>query len=165
MAKQKNKPSATHDIFPDYPEELIINRPELKSRALRLGEGFVTVIFWGFWFYLWLPLVSVFAWMIGFRILYVHMIELGGFNGFLQQLHVFTSSIALLSGALACWSFYNLKRYGGLQRRNHTLLTDMEQMERDFSLTENELGAIQSAGNIVITFDKDHKMREIDFLS
>ncbi len=142
------------DPLLDYPENLIISRPDLKSRALLFGEGILTVLFWGFWVYLWLPLISVIAWLLGFRILYIHMVELGGFDGFLQQLDTFSIGIGLLSGSLALWSLYNLKRYGSYNRRNKVEWTDMEKLAADFSLTTREVSEIQQAKIVSFHFDE-----------
>jgi biofilm PGA synthesis protein PgaD len=149
---------AADDPLLDYPDSLIINRPELKSRTLIFGEEIVTLIFWGFWIYLWLPIVSLIAWLLGFRLLYVHMVELGGFDGFLEQLDTFTLGIALVSGTLACWSFYNLKRYGKYKRRNNILATDLEKLAEEFSVTPQKFQQIQQAKRITFSFDEQHEI-------
>ena len=145
-----------------YPDCLIIDQPDLKSRPLILGEGVITIFFWGFWFYLWLPLVSLLAWWLGYQIFYRQMVELGGFSGFIQQLNVFTSGVALVSGAIAIWSFYNLKRYGSYNRRNRFLETDMDQLADTFSIPVKKLPEIQQAKRIVFIFAEDDSIKEVD---
>jgi len=55
----------TDDTFDDngqaYPECLIINKPDLKNMPLLFGEGSLTILFWGVWFYFWLPIISMVA--------------------------------------------------------------------------------------------------------
>lgn len=150
------------DPLLDYPDSLIINRPDLKSRTLIFGEEIVTLIFWGFWFYLWLPLISLIAWLLGFRLLYIHMVELGGFDGFLEQLDTFTLGIALVSGTLACWSLYNLKRYGKYKRRNKILVTDLGKLTEEFSITTQDLQHIQQAKRITFSFDEQQEISGIE---
>jgi len=145
-----------------YPDCLIIDRPDLKSMPLLQGERILTVIFWGFWFYLWLPLVSLLAWGFGFQIFYKQMIALGGFHGFIQQLSVFTSGVALVSGAIALWSLYNLKRYGSYNRRNRLLETDMAQLAASFNMPSRKLTEIQEAGRIVFSFAEDDAIKDVD---
>ncbi len=147
-----------------YPDCLIIDRPDLKSRPLLFGEGVITVVFWGFWFYLWLPLISLLAWIFGFKFLYRHMIELGGFNGFIDQLHIFVSGTALVSGAIAIWGFYNFKRYSSYTRRNKILETDMEQMASTLNVSKDRLLEIQQAKRVVFSFAENNSVTQVDLL-
>ncbi len=148
-----------------YPDCLIIDRPDLKSRPLLFGEGVLTILFWGFWFYLWLPLVSLMAWIFGFKFLYRQMIELGGFAGFIQQLNIFSSGIALVSGAIAIWSFYNYKRYGSYNRRNKLLKTNTEQLAATLNVSTKRLSEIQQAKRIVFSFTDDDSIDKINLSS
>ncbi|HID70800.1 MAG TPA: poly-beta-1,6-N-acetyl-D-glucosamine biosynthesis protein PgaD [Desulfobacterales bacterium] len=122
-----------------YPDCLIINKPDLKNMPLLFGEGMLTILFWGVWFYLWLPVVSMLAWWLGFKFFYRHMVELGGFSGFIQFLDVFFSGIFLLCGALALWSLYNLKRYGSYRRRNQIMTTDMDNLAVYFNISSEKI--------------------------
>ncbi len=137
----------------DYPDNLIINRPDLKSRPLIFGEQVLTIIFWGFWFYLWLPLISVIAWLLGFRILYTHIMELGGIDNFFAQFDTFSRGVAIASGLLACWSFYNLKRYGSYNRRNKVLPTDIKRLKKEFSLSDRDWQTFQEARVLLLSLD------------
>jgi len=148
-----------------YPDCLIIDRPDLKSRPLFFGEGALTILFWGFWFYLWLPFVSLMAWFFGFKFLYRHMIELGGIAGFIQQLNFFSSGIALVSGAIAIWSFYNYKRYGSYTRRNKLLKTDITKLAATLNVPRKKLSEIQQAKRIVFNFSDDDSVDSIVFSS
>ena len=154
--------SAPDDPLLDYPDSLIINPPDLKSRALIFGEEILTIIFWGFWFYLWLPLISVIAWLFGFSLLYTHMVKLGGFDGFLDQIDTFTTGIILVSGSLALWSLYNLKRYGAYNRRNKILVTDLDKLTEDFSITAQDLNRVQQAKIVSFFFDEHNEISKID---
>ncbi len=153
--------TADGDLLQDYPDDLIINRPDLKSRPLILGEGILTLLFWGFWFYLWLPLISVVAWLLGFRILYSHIMALGGLDEFLVQLNIFSIGIFAASGILALWSFYNLKRYGAYNRRNRIYTTDMHGLAAHLSLSTRELTEIQQAKTLIFSFNEQGDIRAI----
>ena len=149
-----NKPGQTEDLLRNYPDELIINRPDLKSRPLILGEGILTLIFWGFWFYLWLPAISVIAWLLGFRFLYSQIVTLGGLDEFLVQLNIFSFGIFIASGILASWSFYNLKRYGAYNRRKKFYNSDLQGLASHLSLSVEELADIQRAKTLKFSFNE-----------
>jgi hypothetical protein len=102
MSTQHHTGISPDGLPENYPDNLIIDRPDLKSRPLIFGEQLLTLIFWGFWFYLWLPFISVLAWAFGFHIFYSHMIALGGFAGFLKQLNVFFGGIFSPRASLPC---------------------------------------------------------------
>ena len=158
----KNIETITNAEGQPYPDCLIIDRPDLKSMPLVLGEGILTVLFWGFWFYLWLPLVSLLAWGFGLQIFYKQMVALGGFTGFIQHLNVFLSGVALVSGAIAVWSLYNLKRYGFYNRRNHLLKTDMDQLAATINMPIQKLTEIQQGKHIVFSFAEDDSIKGVD---
>ncbi len=155
----------TDDIVDDngqaYPECLIINKPDLKNMPLLFGEGALTILFWGVWFYFWLPIISMVAWWLGFKFFYRHMIELGGFSGFIKFLDVFLSGIFLLCGALAIWSVYNLKRYGSYRRRNQVLTTDMVKMAAYFNITNEKLQETQIAKRVSFSFKDDNSIKNV----
>lgn len=152
----------TDNLLQGYPEKLIINRPDLKSQTLIFGEEILTIIFWGFWFYLWLPLISLIAWLLGFRFFHTHMVELGGLEGFMNQIDTFTIGIVLASGILATWSFYNLRRYGSYNRRNKILSTDLKKLRDDFSVTSQDFDTIQQAKRISLSFDEQNEINAIE---
>jgi poly-beta-1,6-N-acetyl-D-glucosamine biosynthesis protein PgaD len=155
------------DIFDEngqsYPECLIIDKPDLKSMPLIFGEGLLTVLFWGAWFYLWLPIVSMLAWWLGFKFFYRHMVELGGFGGFIQFLDVFFYGVLFLCGALAAWSFYNFKRYGSYNRRNHVLKTDIDKMAEFLNISIQKLQKAQLAKHVSFSFDDDNTVQNVGF--
>ena len=161
-APNQSVQKSADDLLLDYPENLIINRPDLKTKTLLFGEGLLTVLFWGFWIYLWLPVISLIAWLFGFHILYVHMVELGGFDGLIHQLDTFSIGIALLSGSLAFWSFYNLKRYGKYNRRNKVLWTNTDQMAREFSISSEDFNDIQQSKTVRFYFSDIHEISAVD---
>lgn len=157
-----NKQTTTGaDLLRDYPDNLIINRPDLKSRPLLLGEGILTLLFWGFWFYLWLPLISVIAWLLGFQVLYSHIMALGGLDEFFVQFNILSIGIFAASGILALWSFYNLKRYGTYNRRNRIYTTDMHGLAAHLSLSAEELTKIQQAKTLYFSFNEEGDIQTI----
>jgi len=139
-------------MLDNYPDCLIINNPDLKSMPVILGERALTVVFWGLWFYLWLPLLSALAWLFGFHILYSYIVELGGLDGFLHQINMLFSGVVMSSGMLVLWSFYNLKRYGSYNRRTIALKTDDEALMKRFSLTADQLNHMRVAKRVTVFF-------------
>ena len=147
-----------------YPGCLIIERPDLKTRSIRLGEQFLTIIFWIFWFYLWNPAVSLLAWWFGFQTFYHQMFELGGMRGFLEQLNTFLLGIFLVSGAMALWSFYNYARYRKYTRRHQTLMTDLPGLAESFQINTEEHASAAAAKRVAIRFDDNNAITRLEIL-
>lgn len=76
----------------------------------------LTVLFWGIWLYLVLPLVSLLLWAFGVRFL-VEQIRLGGYEGLLGSLINYGVVLFVLVSLLAVWIAWNVVRYGGSHDR------------------------------------------------
>jgi poly-beta-1,6-N-acetyl-D-glucosamine biosynthesis protein PgaD len=76
----------------------------------------LTVLFWGVWLYLVLPLVSLVLWALGVR-LFIEQIRQGGYEGLLASLVAYSSVLLVLVGLLALWIAWNVRRYGGSSDR------------------------------------------------
>lgn len=98
-------------------KSLIIDRPDLQSWQQRLMSRTLTLAFWGLWFYLWLPVVTLAGWWLGIERFRFHMIELEGYVGFLEIVELYLLVILLMSAALIGWAKYNHIRFRGVERR------------------------------------------------
>ena len=145
-----------------YPDCLIIESPELKKMHLILGESILTVFFWGCWFYLWLPLISLALWMLGFHFFYHHMVQLGGLGGFVKHLKILVSGISVFSGSLAIWSLYNFKRYGSYNRRTSILLTNDAKLVSFFVIPQQIIHKIRLSKRTVFHFNENNSIRKVD---
>ncbi|MFS2043989.1 poly-beta-1,6-N-acetyl-D-glucosamine biosynthesis protein PgaD, partial [Stenotrophomonas geniculata] len=53
----------------------MIRKPHRQPRFQRTAWGFVTLAFWGFYFYLWAPLVTLLSWLIGGQMAWQQLYE------------------------------------------------------------------------------------------
>jgi biofilm PGA synthesis protein PgaD len=102
---------------PDAARPLIIERPDLQSRRQRVVSTGMTVVFWGLWMYLWLPLVALVGWAFGIERFYDEMIRLDGLGRVLELLGWYALVVAVLAGSLILWATYNYLRFRGVDRR------------------------------------------------
>lgn len=98
--------------------DLIIDTPGLQELKRRYGYGLATLVMWIVWLYLWLPLVSLLAWIAGVELFYEHMIKLGGYQGLLAQLHWYIMAVIGISVLWVYWVEFNRRRFQGRDRRN-----------------------------------------------
>ena len=97
---------------------LIIERPDLQSPAQRLVSGLLTVLFWGLWIYVWLPVAGVLGWWFGVSTAYEQMVELDGWRAVVELAAWYGLAIAVFAGSLIAWALYNRIRFRGVERRS-----------------------------------------------
>jgi len=97
--------------------DALLARQWSHRRPLPTGLlALLTVLFWGVWLYLVLPLVSLLLWALGVRFL-VEQIRLGGYEGLLGSLVTYGVVLLVLISLLALWITWNVVRYGGSHDR------------------------------------------------
>jgi len=94
----------------------LIQKSRQQPRLQRTAWGFVTLAFWGFYFYLWAPLVTLVSWLLGGHLAYVQLYQ--------RKQHVDPFVMIALPVILVCcsllliaWAEYNRYRFGGKERR------------------------------------------------
>ncbi|MGH8088817.1 MAG: poly-beta-1,6-N-acetyl-D-glucosamine biosynthesis protein PgaD, partial [Stenotrophomonas sp.] len=53
----------------------LIRKSRQQPRLQRTAWGFVTIAFWGFYFYLWAPLVTALSWFFGGKLAFLQLYE------------------------------------------------------------------------------------------
>lgn len=137
------------------PESLHINAPELLSRRRRLGDAFVTGLMWGLYSYLWAPLVSLIAWLLGFEFAYDVMIRAGGLQVLAEILIWYAVMVVCIIVVITGWSSVNRLRFAGMNRRQGAEKVDSETMAAVFRVDMNRLAALREARIVRMTLDED----------
>jgi biofilm PGA synthesis protein PgaD len=96
---------------------LIIDRPDLQDWRQKAFFGALTATFWVIWFLLWLPLVTLLAWLFfGFQFQF-QFIDREGYLGLLSLLSTYALVVLVMGGSLIIWAKYNHLRFRGVDRR------------------------------------------------
>jgi len=133
---------------------LIIDMPDLQTIRQRYASSFITLLFWIFWFYLWLPLISLIAWVLGVDLLYDRMVVEGGYDAFIATLPTYALVVVLMGAIFVIWGVYNLQRFRGKERRSHVHPVDNATIANYFIVDPVQLGEWQQAKNLVIHLDE-----------
>ncbi len=128
---------------------LIIERPELQPRVQRAIYRTVTAVAWVVWAYLWLPLVTLVAWYFGVRS-FVREIVVPDQMTMLFTAVAYMTVIIVLGGSLLVWSQYNLRRFGGTERRQAPEPLGRRELVDWFGISEETFEAMRSAGSVVV---------------
>jgi len=128
---------------------LIIERPDLQPRRERVIYGTITAVAWVIWAYLWLPLVTLVAWYFGVRA-FIREVVIPDRVTLLATGASYLLVIVILGGALLVWSRYNLRRFGGEDRRAASAPLGAEEIRAWFAIPSSTLEFMQNEGSVVV---------------
>lgn len=131
----------------------IISIPERQTQAQRLLGRTLTLLFWLFWIYLWLPLVSLLAWWLGLARAYEVMLAGAGLERLTEMLPVILGGILLLVGGLLLWASYNYLKFHHRQRRSHLPALPLSVMADTVGLPAEILSRAQESRSLIASHD------------
>ena len=116
----------------------------------------LTLLFWGVWLYLVLPLVSLVLWFFGVRFFILEIAE-GGYEGLRDSLLAYSSVLLVLVGLLALWIAWNVTRYGGEKDRRTAKREEVKDAEvrKAFHLDESLLSTLRGERLVRVDLDGD----------
>lgn len=142
-------------------DNVYIHAPHLVSRRRRAGDAAVTLFMWLVYSYLWAPLISLIAWLLGAEFAYDVMIRSGGIHGLMNAL----TSYAIMVGAIVCvvsaWSYINQRRFRGMDRRNAAPIVTDQDLADFFSLDCARIAKLRSARVARVGLDEQGKIGQI----
>jgi biofilm PGA synthesis protein PgaD len=140
---------------------LIIENPELQTPRQRYTFAVVTFIFWIVWFYLWIPIVSLIAWLFGAERVYQAMVVHSGFQPLLQLLGLYSIIILVMGLLLGGWAWYNQVRVRGRDKRRNSAVVTAAEIGTFFLLQPEQLDVARYAKHVVIEHDEQGKVKDI----
>ena len=148
--------------YPILKSPIIGHAGERQSPPQKLAYGAVTVIFWAFWIYLWVPLLALLAWLLGVQQAYKYMVVLGGYHEVIGLLAAYLLVILMLGGALLLWAGYNILRFSGVERRAPNPPVTAADIARIYNMDAAEIEGWQGARRLVVTHDEDGRIAAVD---
>jgi biofilm PGA synthesis protein PgaD len=142
-------------------ERPIISHPERQSMAQRFTSGTLTIIAWAIWIYLWLPVLTAGAWIMGVHLTYAQLLKGPTLNTLL-----FIVLMALLcSIVVAGWASYNYMRFGKRSRRMGSEPIRHEIIGKAFGVTDPEtLSSLLQERRINLYFDNAGALTSVEVL-
>jgi biofilm PGA synthesis protein PgaD len=134
---------------------LVIDRPELQTVAQRYGFGSVTLMLWLAYLYLWLPIISVIAWLLGARLFYHHIIERGGLGMLASDLQRYGLIIVAMVSVFLGWALINLYRFRNSRRNTRIVAVTTEMLARHYHIDEADVQRMQASQVTEISHDED----------
>jgi len=126
----------------------IIDNPKLKSLFRNIGEWGFTTFMWAFWVYLFLPVLNLILWLFGAHFFFVEIVRKGGFSEMVDLVKKLGLAVAVVFVTLRLWGYYNYLKFGKKNRRVNSQDTRIEDLAQHFSLSAEDVHAIQNKKEI-----------------
>jgi poly-beta-1,6-N-acetyl-D-glucosamine biosynthesis protein PgaD len=139
---------------------MTVTREPNESPLLTTAEVIVTVLFWGLWLYLVMPLVSLILWLAGVYIFVDQMVVLGGYQSFIDMLYRYSMAVVLMMVTIFLWVWWNASRYGSLRNKRilqPAVVTNAE-LAAAAATTEEVIAILQSRKHLVVDFDDEKRL-------
>ncbi|HEY7671440.1 MAG TPA: poly-beta-1,6-N-acetyl-D-glucosamine biosynthesis protein PgaD [Gammaproteobacteria bacterium] len=143
-------------------EKEIIQAPELLTARERARDTVVTAAMWALYLYLWVPLISLFAWVLGFELAYDIMIRSGGAQDLGSILLFYGVIIGVIFCVVTAWSLINRVRYRRQNRRHLGRSVADEAIAAFFGVDPATLPALRQARRVRLDFDAAGRPVAID---
>ncbi|WP_024888759.1 poly-beta-1,6-N-acetyl-D-glucosamine biosynthesis protein PgaD [Luteimonas huabeiensis] len=137
----------------------LIHKPERQQIAHRTLWGVVTLAFWGFYLYLWVPLLTLLSWLFGARLAWLQLYRQE------QQVDTFVLvALPLICAACAialiAWAEYNRFRFADKERRAPQAAATLDEVAQGLGV-DVELARRLSRARIA-TLAMDDRARPVD---
>lgn len=142
----------------------LVERADLQSPRQRTLYGALTLAFWAFWFYLWLPILALLAWALGMQQAFKYMIVLGGYHEVIRVVGLYCLVVLLLGGGLVLWAVYNIFRFRGIENRKVSLPVTAAEIGRDFAQNPESVARWQSEQRLYVTHDDKGRIARVEIL-
>ena len=142
-------------------DKLHINHPELMTWRQRYGGAFATGVMWAIYTYLWAPLLSLIAWLLGFEFAYGVMIRSGGLEALKNVLWWYGLMVAGIIIVVTGWSLINRLRFAKKERRHSAKIVGDREIAEFFQLRASELEALRSGRVISLSHDESGNVDSI----
>ncbi|MBE9502843.1 MAG: poly-beta-1,6-N-acetyl-D-glucosamine biosynthesis protein PgaD [Proteobacteria bacterium] len=143
---------------------LIIKRPKLQTLKQKYANTIVTLAFWALWFYLWIPLISLVAWLFGIEIFYEEFILTEGYHLLISLFFRYGMVTLIISICLLGWAFYNQLRFRNKDRRKEAPLPSSQALADFFGVNVAHLEKSRKAKRLIVRFDDTGQIRNIEIL-
>jgi biofilm PGA synthesis protein PgaD len=138
-------------------DPILIQRPERQTPVQKLTFAIITMLAWTFWVSLWLPVITLVAWLLGLQDAFTKL-------GLAHPLHSAGDLGIILIAGLACaltfgsWSFYNHQRFSGRQKRRGNQPFGVAETAKAIGASVHTAEQLQSSRCLTIHFTHEGHM-------
>ncbi|MDZ7668506.1 MAG: poly-beta-1,6-N-acetyl-D-glucosamine biosynthesis protein PgaD [Gammaproteobacteria bacterium] len=137
---------------------LVIERPDLQTRAQRYGYLSVTFVCWFLWLYLFVPLLSFVAWALGATVIYQAMLQNLDTAALWRLIQSYGTGIVSLAAIYVLWAFSSYLRFRHADRRGRPPDATDQQLAASHRISAEELQTLRSSRRLVVSADQLQRM-------
>ena len=126
-------------------QKLHINMPTLLPRRRRVADAVLTALMWAFYSYLWAPLISLVAWLLGFEFAYDVLVRAGGLELLQDVILFYGTMVALIFIVVSSWSIINRSRFAHRNRRRALQVVTEEEISDHFGISAEQLETMRDS--------------------
>ena len=138
---------------PPHPEVFV--QDEVKSPLRKFIEDFITVVCWGIYLYLLLPLLTLVLWVFGVQTIYDQIIGAKGYEELARLLQNGGITVLIIFLIVSGWTYYNylwfLRR--GERRGGQVKISSDVEMAGMLGTDSTAMGEIRKARRLEIRVD------------
>lgn len=133
----------------------IIDRPDLQSMTQKYGFGSLTLLLWVIYLYLWIPFISVLAWLTGVHLFHHHIIERGGLRQLAIDLRQYGMVVGVMVTVYLAWAVINYLRFRRTRRLGNVPAVTSTMLAAHFRVDVAEVEQLQSLRICEFSHDED----------
>lgn len=133
----------------------IIDRPDLQSMTQKYGFGSLTLLLWVVYLYLWIPFISVVAWLVGVHLFHFHIIERGGLRQLALDLRQYAVVVGLMVAVYLAWAVSNYLRFRRTRRLGNAPAVTIPMLARHFHVDDAAVERLQSLRVCEMSHDEE----------
>jgi poly-beta-1,6-N-acetyl-D-glucosamine biosynthesis protein PgaD len=142
--------------------QMIIDQPASVPLSRRVGWGCVTLLCWALWIYLWMPLVTLAAWGLGFYQVYSEFGWRAEVMELKRLLALYLIIAAVFGSCLLSWALLEYARFRHKRRRTMPMRTEAPDLAAYTGLHAEDIAAWQKCRCLVAHHDEHGAVRDAD---
>jgi biofilm PGA synthesis protein PgaD len=127
----------------------------MASKRLRSRDALLTTIMWLIYAYLWLPMISLAAWLVGLDFAYDKVLEAGGLAGLAKITRWYGIAALIIMLFVIGWSVSQRLRFKGKDRRAGKDSVAPEVLREEAGLRSEDFVVLRGSNDVSISFDTD----------
>lgn len=139
-----------------------IDAPHLLTRKHRARDTVLTALMWALYVYLWLPALSLVAWLLGIEFAYDVMVRAGGAQSLARELSWYGLTLLIIFFLITGWSASQHMRFAGKNRRAATDRVSDAVLRQTSGLTEEGFARLRNRRCLIVSFDDSGNLHSAD---
>jgi len=138
-----------------------IHAKDLLSSGQRARDTFLTTMLWVVYAYLWLPLISLIAWLVGIDFAYEVVARAGGIQNLVGLLLWFGVALGLILTLVTGWSGTQYFRFYRRERRIAVTPLEAETERELWGLDHEGFMRLRTGRSLTVSLDADARISEV----